>query len=81
MHGPNSHEAAELAAAEFDDVALSHDQPIEGYALHTGAARSTEDVTIRGGQAPILARGEGAGEGLQDITGCQSRPSSSTGLD
>ncbi len=32
----------------------------EGYAVHTGKARSTEDVSVRRGTAPILARGEGA---------------------
>jgi hypothetical protein len=31
---------------------------VAGYAIHTGAARSTEDVTIRDGTAPILERGE-----------------------
>jgi hypothetical protein len=35
---------------------------LEGYALHAGKARSTEDVTVRGGRAPLLARGEGAEE-------------------
>ena len=32
---------------------------LSGYALHTGQARSTEDVTVRNGTAPIHARGEG----------------------
>ena len=32
---------------------------LTGYALHTGQARSTEDVTVRNGTAPIHARGEG----------------------
>jgi hypothetical protein len=35
---------------------------LEGYALHAGKARSTEDVTVRDGRAPLLARGEGAEE-------------------
>jgi hypothetical protein len=31
---------------------------LEGYAVHTGEARSTEDVTVRRGTAPIIERGE-----------------------
>ena len=32
----------------------------DGYALHDGIGRSMEDVTVRNGRAPLLARGEGA---------------------
>ena len=35
---------------------------LDGYALHEGLGRSTEDVTVRDGRAPLLARGEGAEE-------------------
>jgi hypothetical protein len=45
---------------------------LEGYAVHTGKARSTEDVTVRRGTAPILARGDGgededAADPLDDV--------------
>jgi hypothetical protein len=38
----------------------------QGYATHTGEARSTEDVTIRNGTAPILERGEGDDTEIED---------------
>lgn len=38
----------------------------EGYATHTGKARSMEDVTVRGGTAPILERGEGDDTEIED---------------
>ena len=34
------------------------DRERSGYAIHTGAARSMEDVTVRHGTAPIIERGE-----------------------
>lgn len=37
-----------------------------GYVVHTGEARSMEDVTIRDGHAPLLARGVGAEEVEED---------------
>jgi hypothetical protein len=45
---------------------------LEGYAVHTGKARSTEDVTVRRGTAPILVRGDGgddedAADPLDDV--------------
>ncbi len=38
----------------------------QGYATHTGEARSTEDVTVRNGTAPILERGEGDDTDIED---------------
>jgi hypothetical protein len=38
----------------------------QGYATHTGEARSTEDVTVRNGTAPILERGEGDDTEIED---------------
>jgi hypothetical protein len=38
----------------------------QGYATHTGEARSTEDVTVRNGTAPILERGEGGDTEIED---------------
>jgi hypothetical protein len=39
---------------------------VAGYAIHTGEARSTEDVTIRDGTAPIIERGEAAEEEVEE---------------
>jgi hypothetical protein len=39
----------------------------QGYALHTGEARSTEDVTIRNGTAPILERGQGDDNEIEEV--------------
>jgi hypothetical protein len=44
------------ASARCADGSGSAD--VAGYAIHTGEARSTEDVTVRHGTAPILERGE-----------------------
>ncbi len=57
------------SARQVDGMAAAD---LEGYAVHTGEARSTEDVTVRRGTAPILARGEGgededAEEPLDDV--------------
>ena len=39
---------------------------VAGYAIHTGEARSTEDVTVRGGTAPIIERGEADDDELEE---------------
>jgi hypothetical protein len=39
---------------------------LEGYAVHTGEARSTEDVTVRRGTAPIIERGEADGQEIEE---------------
>jgi len=39
---------------------------VVGYAVHTGEARSTEDVTVRDGTAPIIERGEAAEEEMEE---------------
>jgi hypothetical protein len=45
---------------------------VAGYAIHTGAARSTEDVSVRDGTAPIIERGQAdddeVEEGLAEST-------------
>ena len=38
----------------------------EGYALHTGEARSMADVTVCDGTAPILERGEGDDDEIEE---------------
>ena len=40
----------------------------QGYAIHTGEARSTEDVTVRNGTAPILERGQGDDDELEELS-------------
>ena len=49
----------------------------QGYAIHTGEARSTEDVTIRNGTAPILERGQGDDDELEELTDDALRSSGS----
>ena len=44
------------ASAQRADGLGSRD--LSGYAIHTGKARSIEDVTVRDGTAPIIERGE-----------------------
>jgi hypothetical protein len=39
---------------------------VAGYAIHTGEARSTEDVTVRAGTAPIIERGEAELDELEE---------------
>jgi hypothetical protein len=39
---------------------------VAGYAVHTGEARSTEDVTVRGGTASIIERGEADDEEIEE---------------
>ena len=39
---------------------------VVGYAIHTGEARSTEDVTVRDGTAPIIERGEADEEEMEE---------------
>jgi hypothetical protein len=39
---------------------------LSGYAIHTGEARSTEDVTVRGGKAPIIERGEADDDEIEE---------------
>jgi hypothetical protein len=38
----------------------------QGYALHTGQARSMADVTVIDGSAPILERGEADDDEIED---------------
>jgi hypothetical protein len=42
------------------------DPAVIGYATHTGAARSMEDVTVRRGTAPIIERGEADDDEIED---------------
>ena len=39
---------------------------VAGYAIHTGEARSTEDVTVRHGTAPIIERGEADNDEIEE---------------
>jgi hypothetical protein len=48
---------------------------VEGYATHTGNARSTQDVTVRDGIAPIMERGEAEDDEIMDAQ-AESIPSS-----
>ena len=54
-------------------------EAVTGYALHNGAARSTEDVTVRDGTAPILERGDANDEESEEtldeiVTGSSGAP-------
>jgi hypothetical protein len=51
------------SARETDGVGRKE---VVGYAVRTGCARSTEDVTIRDGTAPIIERGEAEDEETEE---------------
>jgi hypothetical protein len=74
---PSRAPGAMITPASARGIERAGSREVAGYAVHTGEARSTEDVTVRGGTAPIIERGE-ADDGEED-EGLTERTASSEG--
>jgi hypothetical protein len=56
-----------ITPASVREASGESEGALKGYAIHTGEARSMADVTVRDGTAPILERGEGDDDEIEEV--------------